>query len=330
MELMKTFNNSGKKTPKRKWSAPGEMSCSRKQLIIDSNGDETSDHGEGLEDTVSDNYSDNRDSSEEGFSDNDSQAMDRIINDKSNEHDEHISVINDNAEECPPSPGTIALCADDIFCHDYIVNPPVMHLKPVSKTLAEIFTNWCRVAPQKEEVKEMFKQALVPINIEDLYPVRINDALYKKLPFKARVADQRLRGLNTFLARGMGPLVSIFHELCNIEAAAKSATNKSVVKLDEEGKLCLDSVTVDFVDMRHFLGTSLRLLSAAHSNLLLKRQLSLKPYLDRKFHHLTKESNPVTTLLLGGDLEQKISEVTKVSEVAKCLTINRTPRGHQF
>ena len=297
---MKTFNNPGKKTPKRKQS--GEASSSRKQLIIDGNGDETSDHREGLEDTVSANdYSDNRDSSEEGFSDSDSQAMERIINDKSNEHDEHTSVINaDNAEERPPSPGTIASRADDIFCHDYIINPPVMHLKPVSETLAETFTNWCRVAPKKEDVKEMFKHALVPINVEGLYPVRINDALYKKLPFKARAADQRLRGLNTFLARGMGPLVSIFNELCNVEAVAKSVTNKSVVKLDEEGKLILDSVTVDFVDMRRFLGKSLRLLSAAHSNLLLKRKLSLRPYIDRKFHHLTKESNPVTTLLLGG------------------------------
>ena len=220
---------------------------------------------------------------EEGFSDSDSQAMERILNDRSNEHDEHTSVINaDNAEERPLSPGTIASRADDIFCHDYIINPPVMYLKPVSKTLAETFTNWCRVAPRKEDVKEMFKQALVPINVEGLYPVRINDALYKKLPFKARVADQRLRELNT-----------------------KSATNKSVVKLDEEGKLILDSVTVDFVDMRCFLGKSLRLLPAAHSNLLLKRKLSLRPYIDRKFHHLTKESNPVTTLLLGGTWNKK-------------------------
>ena len=128
----------------------------------------------------------------------------------------------------------------------------------------------------------------------------------------------------------MGPLVSIFNELCNVEAVAKSATNKSVVKLDEEGKLILDSVTVDFVNMRRFLGKSLRLLSAAHSNLLLKRKLSLRPYIDHKFHHLTKESNPVTTLLLGEDLEQKISEVTKVLEVAKRLTFTRTPRGRHF
>ena len=54
---MKTFNNLGKKTPKRKQS--GEANSSRKQLIIDGNGEKTSDHGEGLEDTVSDNYSDN-------------------------------------------------------------------------------------------------------------------------------------------------------------------------------------------------------------------------------------------------------------------------------
>ena len=78
--------------------------------------------------------------------------------------------------------------------------------------------------------------------------------------------------------------------------------------------------------MRRFLGKSLKLLTSVHANLLLKRKVSLRPYLDRKFHHLTRESNPVTTLLLGGDLEQKISEVTKVSEVAKHLTFTRTPR----
>ena len=244
MELMKQFNTSGKKTNKRKRSSTGEADPNHKQLIIDDNGDEMTAHGEGLEDTVRENYSDNGDSSEEGFLDTDSQAMDRILNDKNDEHDNHTSTSNENEEECPSSPGTIALCADDIFCHDYIVNLPVMHLKPVSETLAETLTKWCRVAPKKEEVKEMFKQALVPINVEGLYPVRINDVLYKKLPFKARVADQRLRGLNTFLARGMGPLVSIFHELCNVEAAAKSATGKSIVRLDEEGRLILDSVTV--------------------------------------------------------------------------------------
>ena len=219
MQKFATSGMSGKKTGKRKRSAAQGVNPTRKQLVLDDNGDKTTvNDDKALEDTVSEHFSDHGDSSEEGFSDSDSQQIDTILNDKNVEHDKNnTSISNDIEEERPLSPGTIALHADDIFCHDYVVNPPVMHLKPVSETLAETFTNWCHVAPKKEEVKEMFKQALVPINVEGLYPVRINDALYKKLPFKARVADQRLRGLNTFLARGMGPLVSIFHELCNVD-----------------------------------------------------------------------------------------------------------------
>ena len=74
-----------------------------------------------------------------------------------------------------------------------------------------------------------------------------------------------------------------------------------------------------------FLGKSLKLLSATHVNLLVRRKVALCPYLDRRFHYLTRESNPVSTLLLGGDLEQKIADLTKVSDVAKKLTF--TPRS---
>ena len=189
--------------------------------------------------------------------------MECTINDKDKTSDEHSSSSSHDKNthtpihDCPPSPNTIASRADDIFCHDYFINLPVMHLKLVSEKPTEMFTDWCHIAPKKEEVKEKFKQALVPINIKGLYPVRINDALYHKLPFKVRINVQRLRGLNTFLVRGMGPLTSIFHELCNIEATVKSTTSKSVVKLDEDGCVIIDNVKVDFVDIHCFLGKSL-------------------------------------------------------------------------
>ena len=50
----------------------------------------------------------------------------------------------------------------------------------------------------------------------------------------------------------MGPLTSIFHELCNIEATVKSATNKSVIKFDGKGCVMIDSTKINFVEMRLF------------------------------------------------------------------------------
>ena len=76
---------------------------------------------------------------------------------------------------------------------------------------------------------------MTPINVEGLMPVKINDGLYCKLPFKARVNDQRLRGLNTFITRGCGPLVSVFHELCTLEAAIKNYDGKCPVTVEDDG-----------------------------------------------------------------------------------------------
>ena len=93
-------------------------------------------------------------------------------------------------------------------------------------------------------------------------------------------------------------------------------------------KLKIDNMTLDITDLRRKSGDSIRLLTSAHSNIFISRKVSLHPYLDKKFHYLTKDSNPVTSLLLGGDLEQKITEMSKVSDVAKHLTFtcNQFPR----
>ena len=59
----------------------------------------------------------------------------------------------------------------------------------------------------------MFREALVPENVDGLLPVHINEILYQHLPFKARVNDQCLRGVNTYFTRGLAPLVSVLDEI---------------------------------------------------------------------------------------------------------------------
>ena len=174
----------------------------------------------------------------------------------------------------------------------------------------------------------MFRQALVPINVEGLYPVRINEPVFRKLPLKARIQDQRLCGLNTFLARGMGPVLSIFNDMCQIEAAVAGTSDRTIISIASNQNIMLDGMTINFQEMRTKIGRALRLLTSCHAVLLQRRKASICPYLDRKFQYLTKESNSVTTLLLGGDLENKVSEAVKVSEVAKKITFTRPPQQY--
>ena len=81
---------------------------------------------------------------------------------------------------------------DAILAREFGGEPPQTSLPPVSEKLAKAVTEWMRVTPKQEKIKEMFKEALVPENVEGLMPVRINEILYQRLPFRAKVNDQRL------------------------------------------------------------------------------------------------------------------------------------------
>ena len=138
-------------------------------------------------------------SENEGYSDEDD--IDAIINDK----------IDTNHPGSPPpqnlSLSRIVSTAQDIICQDYVVKELVYYLDPVSQVLADTVTDWCRTPAKREEVRNQFKVCMLPQNVEGLRPIRINEMLYRKLPTKAKVNDQRLGGINTFLSRGMGPIV---------------------------------------------------------------------------------------------------------------------------
>ena len=176
----------------------------------------------------------------------------------------------------------------------------------------------------------MFKQSLIPKNIEGLYPVRINELLFQKLPFKVRLNDQRLQGTNTFFTQGAGPVPSIFQDLCRIEILLKSDCNSFKI-LGE--KISGEGIEIDFTDLRSKLGNALHLLTLAHALQLSSRKQALKPFLDFKSHHLLKDTNPVTENLLGPDLEQKIMDPSKISDVARKLSVQRqfsSPCGHSL
>ena len=252
-------------------------------------------------------------SDHEGFSDGDASEMEDLI------EDNNLNSLLNKPSESNVHKDLNSKC-DDLFTENYLVDPPITHLVLISDTLASAITQWCRLPAKKEEIKEMFKQSLIPKNIEGLYPVHINELLFQKLPFKARLNDQRLRGTNTFLAQGAGPVASIFQDLCRIEILLKSDCNSFKI-LGE--KISGDGIEIDFTDLRSKLGNALCLLTLAHALQLSSRKQALKPFLDFKSHHLLKDTNPVTENLLGPDLEQKITDPSKISDVARKLSVQR-------
>ena len=89
---------------------------------------------------------------------------------------------------------------DAILAHDFGGEEPKETLPPMGEKLALITTDWMHTTPKHEKIHELFRDTLIPPNVEGLAPVHINEMLYQKLPFKAKLNDQRLRGINTYFA----------------------------------------------------------------------------------------------------------------------------------
>ena len=90
------------------------------------------------------------------------------------------------------------------------------------------------------------------------------------------------------------------------------------VSLDNK-TLTVKGKAFDISMIRKQVDASVKILATGNAVTLIKRRTGLKSYLDTKYHHLLRPSNAVTNELLGSNLEQKITDFSKVQDVAKKL-----------
>ena len=100
----------------------------------------------------------------------------------SSDEEEIDSLIGD-----PPAPVDDNITVDSIINEDYCKEEMVPHLPAIDSKVSELLTKWLWNAPSHEKIKELFKQCMLPVNVEGLKPVRINDLPYEKLNFTTRL-----------------------------------------------------------------------------------------------------------------------------------------------
>ena len=175
----------------------------------------------------------------------------------------------------------------------------------------------------------MFREIHIPENIEGLNRVRINEILYQRLSLKVRINDQRLRGINSYITRSLGPIVFILDWILQLKGSLMSAKN---IERCTDG-LKVDDRVFDVKNLRILLDKGTHLLAICNSVCLQKRKSHLKGSLDSKYHYLTRPSNKVTEDLLGPNLEQKITDSNRISSAVRRfgpVRFNRYHRGGHF
>ena len=202
-----------------------------------------------------------------------------------------------------------------VLKRDYGEDLPPPTLPSVSEPIAHTVTKWLRMTPGREKIREMFKSIILPANIDGLTPVRINDIVYQTIPFRAKINDQRFRGINSYLTTGVGPLVSILDSLISSEEAILKGT-ETVQVIDNKITFSGGAI-LDVLELRQLLHKSVKLLSFCNAVVLQKRRTMIKPFLAHKFQYLTRPSQDISDQLLGKDMETKISDSHKAVEVGK-------------
>ena len=210
---------------------------------------------------------------------------------------------------------------DGIILEEYCENGVTLKLPPVNSKLEKCITTWLRSLPSRDKVKELFKDCLLPENVQGLQLVHINQLLYDKLPFSFKVNDQRLHGMNTYICGGLGPIVGVWDSLLEIETMISSA--KSKVSIDKGILLCGDK-KFSIKELCKDLHKGLRLLCASNAVLLDKRRQQLHPFLDHRYHYLLKPDNPITNELLGDNVDQKIVDANKIFDApVNCMSVRK-------
>ena len=263
---------------------------------------------------LSDTLPEERGDYEDGFDDEDANNDDSVVD-----------FPPKNVNILPPT-SVLDDHADDILDRDYGEEQPRPCLPDVSAKLAKAVSTWLRVTPPRDKIKELFKITMIPGNVDGLQPVRINELLYQVLPLKAKRADQSLRGINSFFTKGVGPLINVLDRLIALESLISGQDNRPVVCKVEKGVLLVNDQEFDIPLLRKWADNSVRLLCTGNSVTLMKRRTGIRNFIPQQYHHLIKASNPVTSELLGSNLDQKVNDIQKLSEVARKLHVRRRGR----
>ena len=200
---------------------------------------------------------------------------------------------------------------NDFIAENYGLKIPEDHLgPPVANLLASTIDRWCFLPPTKEIIKQAFEQCKVPSNVTALGPIKINDIIYHRLPSRAKEHDKLARKQATYYTRAMGPLCHVWDVLIKAEAwALKTKAPRPALKTQDE--------VVPVRDLVACLSAAMKLLCLHVSLYLQRRKSALRPHLDPRYHVLAGPTNLITKWLFGDDLEQKISEIFRVSQAAR-------------
>ncbi|CAC5388208.1 unnamed protein product [Mytilus coruscus] len=215
-----------------------------------------------------------------GLSDTLSVADEQVI-------DTNYNIFSDEENE----PQVVA--SDDEFDYELpkIFEDDEKYDEEVSPSLAKVFDNICK---KKSDVSVMTREMKILVNCNSLVAPPVNAEIWQFLRRKAKTADLNLQTIQKSLGCGMVPLIRVAE--------------------------ILKSKTPDVKLMRENISKALAILSNTHFELSIKKRMSLKPHIDKKYHQLCNRNEDVGSSLFGDEVGKRLKDINEINKINKNIT----------
>ena len=193
--------------------------------------------------------------------------------------------------------------ADDLEFSEYQYQMPRIfeddekYDNKVSDSIASIVQNVCK---KKSDVSSYSDKYKIPVNCKSLVPPPVNMEIWQFLERKAKGEDLSCQNVQKLIGIGIVP----------------------VIKCAE----MLGKKTCDLEKVRELVHNAITILSAAHFEMSIKRRLSLKPNIERKYTQLCNRKEQVGENLFGDDIGKCLQDINTVHKINKNI-VSKNSRG---
>ena len=178
-----------------------------------------------------------------------------------------------------------------------LANKPQLDGPEIDKGLADGVKDLLELGMEQTVKNDKLEKIMRPSNCKRLDVVRINQGVFNNLSKNAKTDDVLLQKIQKPILKGLTVLVNLKNDL---------ATSK--VKTSDLGSVLDDAIAL-IADGSHELD--------------LRRRSLLKDQLKPEFRAPASETNPVTELLFGDDLEKTVDDMKKSNKVTNTLSGNK-------
>lgn len=172
--------------------------------------------------------------------------------------------------------------------------------KSVDDRVKTLVDNVLKQRLAETKLKGLLVKYDMPANLEMLQTTQINEVIWNGLRNNTRASDVKLQKM----------------QVCNIKAITALTTLMDDI-LSTREKMGTQATLIKITD-------ALALLGSANMELNHFRRELIRPDLRLEYRNLCNRSNPVTTMLMGDDVSQKLRDIAEANRVsARISTANR-------